>query len=96
MKYVFQSNAVRKQMMDNSKFTTRAGISGESLGRIAIAVPDIPEQKNIANALDSVEARITKTINKINTIQSFKKAMMQDLLTGKVRVNVNSRELSNV
>ena len=95
LKYVFQSNAVRKQMMDNSKFTTRAGISGESLGRIAIAVPDISEQKNIANALDSVEARITKTINKINAIQSFKKALMQDLLTGKVRVNVDSRELAD-
>ncbi|MBZ5487481.1 restriction endonuclease subunit S [Halomonas aquamarina] len=95
LKYVFQSNAVRKQMMDNSKFTTRAGISGESLGRIAIAVPDISEQKNIANALDSVEARITKTINKINAIQSFKKALMQDLLTGKVRVNVDARELAD-
>lgn len=95
LKHVFQSNAVRKQMMDNSKFTTRAGISGESLGRIAIAVPDISEQKNIANALDSVEARITKTINKINAIQSFKKALMQDLLTGKVRVNVDARELAD-
>lgn len=95
LKYVFQSNAVRKQMMDNSKFTTRAGISGESLGRIAIAVPDIPEQKNIANALDSVEARITKNINKINAIQSFKKALMQDLLTGKVRVQVDTRELAD-
>lgn len=95
LKYVFQSNAVRKQMIDNSKFTTRAGISGESLGRIAIAVPDISEQKNIANALNSVEARITKTINKINAIQSLKKALMQDLLTGKVRVNVDARELAD-
>ncbi|PCF96344.1 restriction endonuclease subunit S [Vreelandella nigrificans] len=96
LKYIFQSNAVRKQMMDNSKFTTRAGISGESLGRIAISVPDISEQKNIANALDSVEARITKTINKINAIQSFKKALMQDLLTGKVRVQVDTCELADV
>lgn len=96
LKYIFQSNAVRKQMMDNSKFTTRAGISGESLGRIAISAPDISEQKNIANALDSVEARITKTINKINAIQSFKKALMQDLLTGKVRVQVDTCELADV
>ncbi|HDZ46417.1 hypothetical protein LCGC14_0087210 [marine sediment metagenome] len=94
LKYIFQSNAVRKQMMDNSKFTTRAGISGESLSRIAIAVPDISEQKNIANALASIEARITKTLNKINAFQSFKKALMQDLLTGKVRVQVDAQELA--
>lgn len=95
LKYVFQSNAIRKQMMDNSKFTTRAGISGEALSRIAIAVPDISEQKNIANALDSIETRIKKTSNKINAVQSVKKALMQDLLTGKVRVKVDTCELAD-
>tara|TARA_R100000900_G_scaffold39187_1_gene32257 strand:- start:25293 stop:26246 length:954 start_codon:yes stop_codon:yes gene_type:complete len=92
LKYVFQSNAVRKQMMDNSKFTTRAGISGESLGRIEIAVPEIPEQRNIADALDSVELRIQAVSTKLDAYKSLKKALMQDLLTGKVRVNVDNKE----
>ncbi|WP_342631936.1 restriction endonuclease subunit S [Marinobacter alkaliphilus] len=87
LKYVFQSNVVRKQMMDNSKFTTRAGISGESLGRIKLAIPNIPEQRAIASILDSIRNRINRVSNKRKAHESLKKALMQDLLTGKVRVS---------
>ncbi|MBR9827183.1 MAG: hypothetical protein GYB41_00790 [Oceanospirillales bacterium] len=92
LKYAFQSNAVRKQMMDNSKFTTRAGISGESLGLIKITIPDISEQEAIASSLDSVHNRIKRAKDKLQSCQSLKKALMQDLLTGKVRVNVEDKE----
>ncbi|WP_144820427.1 restriction endonuclease subunit S [Marinobacter piscensis] len=87
LKYVFQGNVVRKQMMDNSKFTTRAGISGESLGRIKLAIPDIPEQQVIASILDTFQNRIDRVRNKLMAHESLKKALMQDLLTGKVRVS---------
>jgi type I restriction enzyme S subunit len=96
LKYAFQNGAVRKQMMDNSKFTTRAGISGESLGRIRIVLPNISEQRAIAKFLDSIHDRMARLIHKQETVQSLKKALMQDLLTGKIRVDVEKEALSHV
>jgi type I restriction enzyme S subunit len=92
LKYAFQSNSVRKQMMDNSKFTTRAGISGESLSRVLIAIPDIAEQEKIANALGTIDSMISSSNEKLKSVMSLKRALMQDLLTGKVRVNVDNKE----
>lgn len=94
LKYAFQNSSVRKQMMDSSKFTTRAGISGESLGKIEIAIPEISEQKAIANALDSIHGHILSLTNKLQAQKSLKKALMQDLLTGKVRVQVDAPEVA--
>lgn len=79
-------------MMDNSKFTTRAGISGESLSRVLIAIPDIAEQEKIANALGTIDSMISSSNEKLKSVMSLKRALMQDLLTGKVRVNVDNKE----
>ena len=87
--YAFQTHSIREQMIHNSKFTTRAGISGESLSRLKIAVPPIEEQTKIAEALTSITNRIDSLELKNKSTKSIKKALMQDLLTGKVRVNVD-------
>lgn len=83
------SRAARKQMIDNSKFTTRAGISGESLSRVLISIPDIAEQEKISNALEVIDFRIESSDKKLKSVKSLKKSLMQDLLTGKVRVKVS-------
>lgn len=87
--YAFQTHSIREQMIHNSKFTTRAGISGESLSRLKIAVPPIEEQTKIAEALTSITNRIDSLELKNKSTKSIKKALMQDLLTGKVRVKVD-------
>ncbi|WP_146107516.1 restriction endonuclease subunit S [Aliivibrio sifiae] len=89
-KYAFQANYMRQQMIHSSKFTTRAGISGESLNLLKIIIPPLSEQKAIGDTLSAVDGRI-QTLMKIKTSKvSLKKALMQDLLTGKVRVKVDS------
>ena len=89
-KYAFQANYMRQQMIHSSKFTTRAGISGESLNLLKIIIPPLSEQKAIGDALSAVDGRI-QTLMKIKTSKvSLKKALMQDLLTGKVRVKVDT------
>nr|WP_274380907.1 restriction endonuclease subunit S [Desulforadius tongensis] len=54
-----------------------------------IAVPSIEEQIKIAQILDNVDKRIEQYENKSNMLQSLKKALMQQLLTGKIRVKVS-------
>ena len=47
------------------------------------------EQKEIASILTSVDDNIEEKQRKLEHIQSLKKSLMQDLLTGKVRVQVD-------
>jgi len=58
--------------------------------KLQIPVPSIDEQSLIACALKSVDGRIFALQRKNSSLKSTKKALMQDLLTGKVRVNVAS------
>lgn len=88
-KYAFKANYMRQQMIHSSKFTTRAGISGESLELLKVIVPALSEQKKIGKALSAIDARILTMSIKIESQKSLKKALMQDLLTGKVRVKVD-------
>jgi len=58
-------------------------------GEILIKVPPIAEQKLISDVLTGIEQSIeTKELKEAKLIAK-KKALMQDLLTGKVRVKVN-------
>ena len=67
-------------------------ISKPSLKSVLVAVPELREQVRIAESIQSVEARIYRSNHKLQMLVSMKKGLMQDLLTGKVRVNVDNRE----
>jgi type I restriction enzyme S subunit len=71
---------------------TNSGIPHISNGDIKsfrIPVPPLPEQKKIASILTSMDKAIKEKKTKLSQTQSLKKSLMQDLLTGKVRVTVN-------
>jgi type I restriction enzyme S subunit len=57
-----------------------------------IPLPPLQEQKQISSILRSVDELIEKKGKRVSKDQSLKKALMQDLLTGKVRVNTDQRE----
>lgn len=52
-------------------------------------LPPFSEQKKIASILTSIDETIEDKRNKLLQTESLKKSLMQDLLTGKVRVKVN-------
>ena len=52
-------------------------------------VPPTDEQQKIGLALHSINVGIESLMSKLSQTQSLKKSLMQDLLTGKVRVTVN-------
>ncbi len=53
-----------------------------------IPFPPLAEQKEISNKIDSVNKSIIYTTARLDRLQNIKKGLMQDLLTGKVRVKV--------
>ncbi|WP_417538876.1 restriction endonuclease subunit S [Marinobacter sp.] len=67
-------------------------INFSSLSKLKIVLPDINEQREIALAIKKIELKLSVTKNKLAGYELLKKALMQDLLTGKVRVKVDQKE----
>ena len=60
----------------------------KDLDSISILVPDVNEQQKIAAVLSAADAEITTLEKKLACLKEEKKALMQQLLTGKRRVKV--------
>jgi type I restriction enzyme S subunit len=68
--------------------STFPSITSPRLSRTEILLPDFEEQKRIIDALESVHLRITSEKKYSEKLQHLKRGLMQDLLTGRVRVTV--------
>lgn len=66
--------------------STVKGIRLEVLKSLKIALPKIEEQKKIAIILNVVDEKMNILIDKKIYYQELKKGLMQQLLTGKIRV----------
>ena len=69
--------------------TAQPAISIATLKRYKIKVPTLLEQQKITKVLSTIDIKLKSTGEKSEKLQSLKKSLMQDLLTGKVRVTVN-------
>ncbi|MDE0685691.1 MAG: restriction endonuclease subunit S, partial [Candidatus Poribacteria bacterium] len=84
--YCFANRVVRSQIISNATYTTRALTNGRTLSTVWIAVPPIPEQRAIAEALSDVDGLINALDALIAKKRAIKQATMQQLLTGKTRL----------
>ena len=66
----------------------RMTISFDSLSQLKMCFPTLKEQNEIVRITNQINKNINLSIKKLNQTQSLKKSLMQDLLTGKVRVQV--------
>ena len=65
-------------------------INKSDLNRIKIIIPkDIDEQKRISKSITTIDIEISTKQNKIAILERLKKSLMQNLLTGRVRVREN-------
>lgn len=83
-------NAVRKYE-EGTVYERMAVSPGDFLG-FEVVMPDLEEQKAISNVLFTADREINLLEKKIEQIKLEKKAMMQLLLTGIVRVNQKGGE----
>ena len=56
---------------------------------LPVPIPSKEEQKVISNTLLGIEIHLTNKNSKLAQTQALKKSLMQDLLTGKKRLQVN-------
>ncbi|GAB0529201.1 hypothetical protein MC04F11_42580 [Escherichia coli] len=61
----------------------------ESLPKLELKLPCVEEQQKIAAVLSAADAEISTLEKKLACLRDEKKALMQQLLTGKRRVKVD-------
>ncbi len=90
--YMMQSRYFREQLDLESTGSTVAGIKQSTFRNILIPIPPKAEQVKIAGPLNAINRRTDTVSLKLDEMVSLKKALMQDLLTGKVRVKLTDKE----
>ena len=68
--------------------TTRAEVSIGVLRKVLIPLPPLDEQDRIVDACETIELQIYAAMDKLSKLRLLKQGLMDDLLTGRVRVNV--------
>lgn len=87
--FAFQSEYCKKQLEDMTGGSTVGHMRVPDCSKILFAHCPKTEQDKIASIIFSQNRNITALKRKLSQTQSLKKSLMQDLLTGKVRVKVN-------
>ncbi|PSU72496.1 hypothetical protein C9J22_00605 [Photobacterium phosphoreum] len=84
-----RSNFVLEQLKVLQQGGTMGVLSATTIKPVKLVIPTLEEQCSIRGVIDSIITLIHKKNNKLDALKKNKKALMQDLLTGKVRVNVD-------
>jgi type I restriction enzyme S subunit len=72
------------------KGTTFIDINIGDLRKIWVLLPSKTEQELIADKLDKIQSSFHIYQTELSKLQSLKTGLMQDLLSGKVRVKINN------
>jgi len=85
-RYCFQTAAIRRQFLFYAVGTKVSGISKKNISKLTISVPSVPEQIAIAAVLSDMDAELTALVARREKTGDLRRAMMQELLTGKTRL----------
>jgi type I restriction enzyme S subunit len=84
--YYFRSKEGRKLFYSMAQGATRYNLSKSNFNKLEVPIPRIEEQNFISNALRDMDFDIQLHEEKLNKAKSIKQGMMQNLLTGKIRL----------
>ncbi|MDA8955421.1 restriction endonuclease subunit S [Gammaproteobacteria bacterium] len=88
--YKLLSSGVITTQLKNLTFgSAQPQLTIGTLNELQLPIPPLAEQSQIVSAITSIQIALDKMENKLSQTKSLKKSLMQDLLTGKVRVTVN-------
>jgi type I restriction enzyme S subunit len=88
-RYCFQTTAVKAQFRFFAVGTKVSGISKTNIARVTLPLPSVPEQTTISAILSDMDAEIAALEAKLAKARSIKQGMMQELLTGRIRLPVD-------
>ncbi|MGJ7266689.1 restriction endonuclease subunit S [Morganella morganii] len=92
IRYLLRSEKVRRSISLLAQGATRYNLSKTQLLKITLNIPSLGEQQKIASVLTAADKEIELLEAKLVHFKQEKKALMQQLLTGKRRVQVSETE----
>jgi len=89
LQFVLRSPALRRQIQAHAVGTSGSmvKISGKIVCELTTAMPRKPEQERILACLTAGDSRLRAEVEKVSVLRALKSGLMDDLLTGRVRVN---------
>ena len=86
LSYSFRSKEGRKLFFSMAQGATRYNLSKSNFNKLIVPIPSIQEQNEIAKILFDIDSEIKILELKLDKAKSIKQGMMQNLLTGKIRL----------
>lgn len=86
LSYFLESDICKRDLYRRSNCTAQAGLYLGELGKIKIILPSLDEQEKIADILSIIDNEIEEYENKKQKLELLKNGLMQQLLTGKIRI----------
>ena len=86
VQYFAQTQQYQKQVDAMIGGSTRLRITRKELGAIQVPLPSLAEQRKVTEILESADAAIELSDERIEALRTQKRGLMQKLLTGEVRV----------
>ena len=84
--YFCNTSPISAQKASKGQGDAVVHISAAALGSISLALPTLAEQTAIATVLSDMDAELTALESRRNKTRALKQAMMQELLTGRIRL----------
>lgn len=82
----YMVHVLKFNMLEKAIGSTFLEISKKDLAELDIIVPEFTEQKAIAQVLSDMDSEIEQLEKKLTKYQQIKQGMMQELLTGRIRL----------
>ena len=77
---------MERKLASRGQHGTQKNLNTKLVGSEVVPLPSLEEQQRIATILSAVDKKIEKEEQYKSQLEKLKKGLMQDLLTGKVRV----------
>ena len=84
--YYFRSQEGRRLLKAMAQGATRYNLSKSALVKLSFSLPQHPEQVAIASILSDMDAEIASLEEKLEKSRMLKQGIMQELLTGRIRL----------
>lgn len=90
--WLMRASETQRRLLGGTVGSTVGHLNLGDFRKLKIPLPPLVEQRQIATTLEGIDKECSLTQTKLYSLKSLKKALMQDLLTGKVRVKINQNE----
>jgi type I restriction enzyme, S subunit len=90
--HILKTSDFNKEVTIDAVGGAQPNISGYEIESLKLLTPPLPEQRRIAEILDTVDETIRKTEQIINKLKSIKTGLLHDLLTRGIDENGNLRD----